>query len=212
MATPENDPLWFLSFDSLLKIVFDVQLWHVFEPYLTTKELLQAKFAEVLPIRNRVGHNRTLHEDDLDRLRRLLRDLDHGFWRFCTSFNDGSPFIAELRSDTVYRHFSELMGFDYVEVGNNQWAFVGCTVGMTQNVMIEYSYRASAEMQGFPMTGKIYHFTFSQTGSNARALDFRKILENTQVVHSKVIYIVLDAFQRMLRVSIPALYWTGPHF
>src|SRR5947209_6029636 len=52
MATPENDPLWFLSFESLLKIVFDAQLWPLFEPYLTTKELLEAKFTEVLPIRN----------------------------------------------------------------------------------------------------------------------------------------------------------------
>src|SRR6516165_7987607 len=75
MATPENDPLWFLSFDSLLKIVFDERLWPLYECYLTTKDLLEAKFSEVLPIRNRVGHNRALHEDDLDRLRRILRDL-----------------------------------------------------------------------------------------------------------------------------------------
>jgi hypothetical protein len=145
MATPENDPLWFLSFDSLLKIVFDSQLWPLFEPYLTTKELLQAKFTEILPIRNRVGHNRALHEDDLDRIRRLLRDLDKGFWRFCTSFNDKRPFVAALRSDPLYSHFRDRMGFDYAEVGPDQWALVGSTLGMSQNVMVEYSFRPSAE-------------------------------------------------------------------
>jgi hypothetical protein len=91
MATPENDPLWFLSFDGLLKIIFDDQLWPLFECYLTTKELLRQKFSEIIPIRNRCGHNRALHEDDLDRIRRLLRDLDKGFWRFCSSFNDRRP-------------------------------------------------------------------------------------------------------------------------
>jgi hypothetical protein len=32
MATPENDPLWFVSFDSLLKILFDEQLWMIHRP------------------------------------------------------------------------------------------------------------------------------------------------------------------------------------
>ena len=53
MATPETDPLWFISFDAPLKIVFDDQLWKLFECYLTTKELLQATFTEIAPIRNR---------------------------------------------------------------------------------------------------------------------------------------------------------------
>ena len=58
MATPEHDPLWFLSFDSLLKIIFDEKLWPLFACYLTTKELLKQKFSEIGPIRNRCGHNR----------------------------------------------------------------------------------------------------------------------------------------------------------
>lgn len=205
MATPENDPLWFLSFDSLLKVVFDDQLWSLFEPYLTTKELLQAKFTEILPIRNRIGHNRKLHEDDLDRLRRLLRDLDQGFWRFCTSFNDVNPFIGDRRSDRLYQAFQDRMGFDYAEIEPNRWALVGSTRGMSQNVMVEYSFRPSANANGFPEKGRLYHFNFWLTG-NQRAMDYQPILEYTQKYHPMVIYIILDSSQRTLRVTIPALY------
>jgi hypothetical protein len=206
MATPENDPLWFLSLDSLLKIIFDTQLWSLFEGYLTTKDLLQAKFSEITPVRNRVSHNRSLHEDDIDRLRRLLRDLDHGFWRFCTSFNDHDNFIADLRSDSVYQHFRDRIGFDYAEVGPNKWALVGSTVGMTQNMMVEYSYRPGADRSGFAAKGRLYHFSFSQTAGRQRPLDYQKILEYCQTQLPMIVYVILDSFQSGLRVSIPALY------
>jgi hypothetical protein len=105
MATSENEPIWFISFDSLLKILLDSQLWPRFECYLTTKNLLEAKLEEVKLIRNRIAHARSLHNDDLDRLRRVPRDLDPGFWRFCTSYNDVNPFIGELRAnDEVFKH------------------------------------------------------------------------------------------------------------
>src|SRR5262245_45953317 len=63
MATAENDPLWFLSFDSLLLILFDAKLWKLFHPFLTTKTLLRAKFDELMPVRHRIAHARALHKD-----------------------------------------------------------------------------------------------------------------------------------------------------
>jgi hypothetical protein len=210
MATPENDPLWYLSFGSVLKIMSDKQLWPIFECYLTTKELLEAKFSEILPIRNRSGHNRILHEDDLDRIRRLLRDLDQGFWRFCSSFNDKHPFMEDLRTDAVYQNFKERMGIDFVEVGPNRWAQVGRTDGMRQNVMVMYSFRPSAaDKSRFPAKGGLYHFIFSLTPNSRRSLDYRKILESSQSYHRMTAYIILDSFQSTLRLSIPALYSAG---
>jgi hypothetical protein len=207
MATPENDPLWFLSFDGLLKIVFDEQLWPIFECYLTTKELLKQKFTEISPIRNRCGHNRAMHEDDLDRIRRLLRDLDEGFWRFCSSFNDKQPFIAELRTDSVYQTFKDRMCVDFVEVAPKQWAQVGDTREAKQNVMVMYSRRPSTMDAGvFPAKGGLYHFDFSLTPDNRHTLDYRNILEFSKPYHQMVAYIILDSFQRSLAVSIPALY------
>jgi hypothetical protein len=206
MATPENDPLWFLSFEALLRIVFDDQLWPIFECYLTTKELLHAKFTEILPIRNRVGHNRPLHEDDLDRLRRILRDLDQGFWKFCTSFNDTQPFVSKLGEDVVYKHFKQRIGFDYVEVGPNEFALVGSTVGMNQNLKVEYGYRPCGLGKGFPERGRTYHFTYSWTAPANRWMDYRRILEQTQRFHPMIVYIILDSFQQQLHLSIPALH------
>jgi hypothetical protein len=101
MATPENDPLWFISFDSLMKIIFDDTLWPRFECYLTTKHLLQAKIEEVRLIRNRIAHARCIHDDDLNRLLQLLRDLDHGFWRFCVSYNEPRSFIGGQLSSII---------------------------------------------------------------------------------------------------------------
>ena len=175
---PENDPLWFLSFESLLKIIFDDRLWPLFECYLTTKELLRAKFSEISPIRNRSGHNRALHEDDLDRIRRLLRDLDQGFWRFCSSFNDKHPFIARSQKLTPFIRISETgMGFDFTEVSPNQWAQVGDTTGMSQMVAVMYSFRPSAgDRSGLVAKGRLYHFTFSLTAHNRHTIDYQRIL------------------------------------
>jgi hypothetical protein len=103
MSTPENDPLWYLSFDSLLKIVFDEELWPLFHPYLTTKQLLRAKVEEIKPIRNRIAHCRSLHADDLDRLEVFVRDMDQGFWKFCTSYNNERAILAGLKNDPVYK-------------------------------------------------------------------------------------------------------------
>ena len=105
ISTPENDPLWFISFESLLKIIFDAKLWKLFDSYFTTKRLLRVRFEEILPIRNRIAHCRDLHAYDVDRLEQLMRDFDQGFWRFCTSYNSRYCFAGELSKNKVYQHF-----------------------------------------------------------------------------------------------------------
>jgi hypothetical protein len=105
MSTAENDPLWFISFDVLVKILFDDKLWPLFEPYLTTKNILAAKFEEIAMIRNRIAHCRGLHQHDLDRLLLILRELDPGILRFCASYGDHYGFRNEEQHDPVYQHF-----------------------------------------------------------------------------------------------------------
>lgn len=118
MSTPENDPLWFLSFDSLLKIIFDRKLWKRFETYLTTRRLLKAKFEEISPIRNRIAHCRSLHPDDLERLTRLMKDIDQGFWNFCTSYNNEWS-LEPYKDDPILGHFAEERLPSSLELGIN---------------------------------------------------------------------------------------------
>jgi hypothetical protein len=210
MSTPENDPLWYLSFDSLLKIIFDRRLWPLFQGYLTTKKLLRAKLEEIRPIRNRIAHNRSLHRDDLSRIEIILRDLDQGFWKFCTSYNQDNGFIAELRNDPVYQHFSAREHVPWAEVGPNQWARVGVRLGVDLDMILDFSIRPSTKRQPTSkislMKGVIYDFTFSIAHNHDKIyLDYPRILTATQSVHDRVLHIFLDSFQQQLRVTFPAV-------
>ena len=141
MATPETDPLWFISLDSLFRIVLDGHLWHLFHPSLTTKDLVRAKFDELTAVRNRIAHARAIHDDDLRRVENIMRDLDQGFWSFCTSYNDLHPFIADYREDPVFKSFVDRMGSGYAETSAGTWAHVVNRVGMTMDIGLDYGIR-----------------------------------------------------------------------
>jgi hypothetical protein len=208
MSTPETDPLWYLSFDSLLQIVFDRKLWPLFQNYLTTKTLLRAKFDEIRPIRNRIAHSRLLHKDDLGRINGILRDLDHGIWKFCTSYNAERGFIAHSRKDTVYQRFADRERVGYVEVEPGKWVLLGNTVGADLHIMMHYSIRPSSRRRVASrvsgIKGAIYDFTFSLT-REAGHLDYPRILAATKSIHDRVLHIFIDSFQKQLRVTFPAL-------
>ncbi|HSB73922.1 MAG TPA: hypothetical protein VLT62_31735 [Candidatus Methylomirabilis sp.] len=213
MATPENDPLWFLSFDSLVKIVFDRKLWRLFEPYLTTKTLLRAKFDEIKPIRNRIAHCRSLDKHDLKRLEAFLRDLDHGFWRFCTSYNRECAFIGPLQNDPVYGHFADREHVPFAEVEPGKWARIGMRVGVDVDLILGYRIRPSAKPRSHQkvnlVKGAIYDSVFSIAHRTGHYLDFEEILTSTKFYHQRTLHIFLDACQVQLRVTFPAVEETS---
>lgn len=212
MSTPETDPLWFLSFDSLLRIIFDQKLWPIFHPYLTTKQILRAKLEEIRPIRNRIAHCRSLHADDLDRLEAFVRDVDQGFWKFCTSYNNSRPIIAELKNDPVYKSFASRECITYAQVASGTWARIGMHQCTNLCLMVDYIVRPSASRGNRSKItmwkGAAYDVTFFKRGQHSY-LDYRKILRTTQPVHDKALHIFLDAFQKTLRVTFPASIKTG---
>jgi hypothetical protein len=195
MATPETDPIWFLSFDSLLKIVFHKRVWRYFCPFLTTKALLRAKFAEIAPIRNRVAHCRALHKTDLDRVETLMRDLDEGFWRFCTQYNhtlwvNGNPDahpVATLFADWTRSY---------------QPARTSVLVDLKYGLM---SNGARLERRRPRRRGVVYHAVIYQTPDSRRYFDYPRILQWTRGQHQHVIHMILDSFQSMLRVTLPGM-------
>jgi hypothetical protein len=202
MSTPENDPLWFVSFDSLLTLLFDRKLWRLFEPYLTTKELLRAKFDEIKPIRNRIAHFRALHTDDLERTTRILKDLDQRLWKLCADYGDEFPFYRREK-DPIYKHFAQngLLPTTASPFGGTERH--GTTVNLTYSRLASAKSIKATRIIGTP--GLLYNFNFS-TDRTHRMFDFQGILERTKFFHDTAVHIVLeDPFSGRLRVTFPAV-------
>jgi hypothetical protein len=112
MPTAEDGVLSFVQLSELKRVVSDQ--WPLFESYLPPKTIWDAKLEEVLAIRHRVAHFRSLHRDDLARMTQFLRDIDAGFWRFCTSYNNPRPVLPQS-GEPVVEHFLPLDLFAWTE-------------------------------------------------------------------------------------------------
>ncbi len=185
MVTPETDPLWYVSFEVLLKILFAPKFWNRFKVYLTTKQLLRVKFTEITAIRNRVAHGRRLHALDLSRLESFMNDLDKGFWRFCTSYNS-----------MYYSKDAEQLSKN---ANNGNYA-------RSIQIQVTESKRPSAA-KGIAIKKRVGRFFHVQvTGSNLdRYFDYSRILKWTKPRHKSILHIILDSFQHGLDLTIPAV-------
>lgn len=90
MQTPDaQDQLAYLDAAPLLQLTHDQ--WSLFGSYLPAQKIWAGRIEELREIRNRIGHCRRPHEDDLNRLEQTLKDLEGGAFRAMSSFNDRSP-------------------------------------------------------------------------------------------------------------------------
>jgi len=185
MVTPETDPLWFISFETLLRILFAPKFWGRFKTYLTTKMLLRAKFTEITAVRNRVAHCRPLHRLDTSRIDSLMTDLDQGFWNFCTSYNL-KYFVGE--HDPLH---------EWVERNR---PLTSLSIELFASVRPSTP-RKKAQKPG---PGWFYHIRFIQPNLG-RYLDYPAILRWTRRHHQHVLHIILDSFQHGLVVTVPTV-------
>jgi hypothetical protein len=89
MRTPDaQDQLAYLDAGPLLQLTIDQ--WRLFRLYLPAEKVWAGRIDELKAIRNRIGHCRRPHSDDLDRLEQTLRDLDSGAFAATSAFNDHS--------------------------------------------------------------------------------------------------------------------------
>jgi hypothetical protein len=89
MQTPDaQDQLAYLDASPLLQLTHD--RWPLFGSYLPAQKIWAGRIEELKQIRNRIGHCRRPHDDDLDRVEQTLRDLERGALRATSSFNDHS--------------------------------------------------------------------------------------------------------------------------
>lgn len=203
MPTPEMDALSYSTISKLTEAIG--KHWNCFECYFPPKDLLDAKLKEVFQIRNRVAHFRLGHADDYPRVLQFLRDIDLGFWNFCTSYNNAQPILPQTR-DKVTEHLLHLDPLPWGEIKPREWARVGfvdksIVVGVTVNVQCRpwaiWKHPVDAE------PGFLYDVTLN--AQDGRVFDYKKLLGDTQRVHAHLVHILLDSFENSLRLTIPAV-------
>jgi hypothetical protein len=87
MATPDaQDRLAYADASAIFRIT--LEHWNLFGSSLPTKNVWTGRVDELLAIRNRIGHCRRPHSDDLVRLEQTLRDLDGGAFAAAAAFNN----------------------------------------------------------------------------------------------------------------------------
>jgi hypothetical protein len=86
MPSPDaHDQLAFLDTGGLVDLIEDE--WEIFDRSLLSRRVWSGRMEELLTIRNRIGHCRRPHSDDLQRLEQMLRDLEPGALRAIQAYN-----------------------------------------------------------------------------------------------------------------------------
>jgi hypothetical protein len=86
MQTPDAQSLLaYTDASALFKVT--LEHWDLFERALLSKKVWMGRIEELRAIRNRIGHCRRPHADDLVRLEQTLRNLDGGAFRAASAFN-----------------------------------------------------------------------------------------------------------------------------
>lgn len=203
IPTADDNPLSFTTFPELIKLI--QKNWDLLSGYFPPKNVWEVKLDEIIHIRNRIAHFRRGHADDIERLLQLMRDIDNGFWKFCTDYNDVQP-IHPPEKDEVAKKYAELDPFSFKEVAPNEWAKVGIAPqGLRYILSINLARRRWAEVSpridGAP--GYIYNVNIHLREN--RQFDYSKFLISSSKFKADIIHIFLDTFSNAVRVTIPAV-------
>ena len=202
MPTPEMNALSYVQFSKLTELI-DAH-WDCFSIYLPPKKLWEAKLEEIIQIRHRVAHFRIGHADDLPRLKQFLRDIDKGFWHFCTSYNGADP-ILPPSADPVAERFLSLDPLPWVEIRENTWARVGIRDKSPPVGLNVRSQRRPwcVEPLEEGKAGHLYDFyMFAQDG---RTFDLPYLLDHTRSRHQHLVHFCIDVTDDTVRFTIPVV-------
>lgn len=203
IPSADHSPLSYTTFSDLAKLIKNN--WDLFTEYLPPQKNWEVKFEEITHIRNRVAHFRRGHQDDLDRLLQLMRDIDAGFWKFCTDYNDIHPILPPDK-DPISQKYIGLDPFSYKEVAPNEWARIGSAPDSLRYIvsinMIKRSWAQSSEViDGTP--GYIYDVNIHI--KNQQQFDYTRLLTHIKTFKPEIIHICLDNFADSARVTLPAV-------
>lgn len=205
MPTRESLPTSYMQLGGLLKTISCE--WRLFEPYLPPESIWEAKLLEVSQIRHRVAHFRLGHQDDERRVEQLLRDLDQGFWRFCTSYNMDWSILPPTK-DPVTKSLLHLDSLPWTEVKPGEWMRIGRSgpdplVAVSVDVLRREWLKPPSTAEVAGKAGYLYDTTL--TTRNNRGFNYSRFLETTQHMHSSLCHICLDNVAMTLRITIPAI-------
>lgn len=202
MPTAEMNALSYAQLSQLLKLIG--AHWDCFATYFPPKNLWDSKLQEISQIRHRTAHFRVGHADDLARLKQFLRDIDKGFWRFCTSYNDIDPMLPQ-DSDPVTKHFLTLDPLPWVEFETKKWAQIGArdrSLPVGLSVRTQQRPWATASFEAGKPGGFYDLYLFAQDG---RAFDLPRFLEGTQTRHKHLVHLCLESDGDSVRLTIPSV-------
>jgi hypothetical protein len=203
MPTPEMDALSYAQLSSLAKII--EKHWSIFQPYLPPDNIWKAKLEEISQIRHRIAHFRVGHEDDLRRLIQFLRDLDRGFWLFCTSYNDATTPLPP-REDPVIAHFLHLDPFPWTEVEERQWVRIGIAdPSLVVSATIEALRRPWADSTKSFDGRPGYLYDVHLHARNNRRFDYASFLQGTKRIHHHLTHLMLNGIENHVRLTVPAV-------
>jgi hypothetical protein len=203
MPTPEMNALSYAQLSALKALVRDN--WTCFQKYLPPQNIWDAKLEEIEQVRHRVAHFRRGHADDYRRLLQFLRDIDTGFWTFCTSYNNSQPALP-VTDNEVVSHFLPYDPFPWTEVEEKKWARIGVAdPSLVIAVTVELLHRPWAEWTTAPDARPGYLYDVRLTARRERVFQYPEFLESTRSIHPQLVHLCLDAFAKSVRLTIPAL-------
>ncbi len=199
MRTPDaQDQLAYLDVSPLLQLTLDQ--WPLFGSYFPAEKIWAGRIEELKAIRNRIGHCRRPHDDDLDRLEQTLRDLDGGAFRATSSFNDQSR---------PNGNWSDLLVRDWVHEAHPDAHLIAHARRQYEtSFSLAYSFRPWAEplMPGEGQlghrAGHIWHARWYFRGG--RFFDLAKFWRDI-AIHKDLIMLVCADSASSLQVSFSAL-------
>lgn len=203
MQGPENDNLSYVQFKGLARLVSEN--WQLFEVFLPPKSIWEAKLEEIAQVRHRVAHFRSGHQDDLPRVTQLLRDIDQGFWKFCTSYNAPRPVLPQS-DDPIEDTFLHLDLFPWTLLEDGKWVRSWVKhPGDSTSMSIEVLCRPWAKWS-LPVVGRegfLYNVEiYARRGSK---LDYKRFLEYTLHLHKHMVHLCLDDYSEKVRLTLPAV-------
>lgn len=202
MPTVEESLLSYAQLSELVRIIDDN--WTLFESFLPPQNIWKARLDEIEQIRHRVAHFRSTHRDDLRRVEQLLRDLDNGFWRFCTSYNNAQPIFPESDDPVIHAVFN-LDLFSRTEIDDGKWIRYGSAIESDRFTVKIEVLRMPWMIKKRPVAGEsgfLYDVLIYARGVSH--LDQEQLLKSTRALHEHVVHVCLDSAEKAFRITIPA--------